>query len=148
MSRKPTITDSAMQPDLFSGLAEVPGAGDDDAMVRAVLGDAIKRCDKKRAQITEELSAAVGRQVSEAMLNAFTAESKEGHRWPLAWTRAFCHVTGDWRLLRALAERAGCQLITAKQTKLLRLAEELIAREKSDGALRRLMEQVMHEEGQ
>ena len=32
------------------------------------------------------------------MLNSFTAESKEKHRWPFAWTRAFCQSTGDWRM--------------------------------------------------
>ena len=82
------------------------------------------------------------------MLNSFTAESKENHRWPLAWTRAFCQVTGDWRLLRALTERAGYQLITTKQVRLLRLAEQLVARESSDRGLRLLLEQMLYEEGQ
>ena len=148
MSKTPKKVDSAMQPDLFSGLPDMPGAGDDDAMVRAILTDTIKHCPKKRLQIAEELGAAVNRQITEAMLNSFTAESKENHRWPLAWTRAFCQVTGDWRLLRALTERAGYQLITTKQVRLLRLAEQLVARESSDRGLRLLLEQMLYEEGQ
>src|SRR5664280_2397452 len=103
MSKTSKKIDSAMQPDLFSGMSDIPGAGDDDVMIRAVLSDTIKHCAKKRIQIAEELSAVVGRQVSEAMLNAYTADSKENHRWPASGTRAFCQVTGDWRLLRAIA---------------------------------------------
>lgn len=136
---------NAAQPDLFAGMSDIPGAGDDDAMVRAVLTDTIKRCAKKRIQIAEELSTSVGRQISEAMLNAFTADSKENHRWPTAWTRAFCQVTGDYRLLRCTAERAGFQLITTKQVHLLQLAEQLIARETSERSLRVSLEQALSE---
>jgi hypothetical protein len=138
---------STFQQGLFSS-GEFPGGGDDDTLVRATLADAIKRSTKKRTQIAEELSVAVGRAVTETMLNLFTAESKEGHRWPLAWTRAFCQVTGDWRLLQAMAERAGFQLITAKQAKLLRLAEQLITREKTERSLNAALKDLLDEEGQ
>jgi hypothetical protein len=77
------------------------------------------------------------------MLNAFTAESHENHRWPAAWTRSFCQVTGDWRLMRCAAERAGFRLITPQQADLLQLAEALIARETSERSLQAQLAHVL-----
>ena len=46
------------------------------------------------------MSDLVGREVSKTMLDAYTSESKEGHRLPAELLPAFCEATGD-RLLES-----------------------------------------------
>lgn len=142
MSKHAKNIDKGLQPGLFESY---PGSGDDDAMIRATLTDAIKRCPKKREQIAEEMTACVGREITAAMLNSFTAESHESHRWPAAWTRAFCQITGDWRLLRCAVERAGFLVITQSQARLLKLAEEYMQKETAVRRLSVLTEQMLQE---
>ena len=146
MSKSRKNPDTLLQPPLFAAdVSGYPGSGDDDATIRATLTDSIKRCPKKREVIADEMSYLLGRQISEAMLNAYTADSKENHRWPAAWTRTFCQVTGDWRLMQCVAERAGLRLIDARQAKLLELAEHLIEKEVSERTFHAQLQQVLNE---
>lgn len=71
-----------------------------DATVRELLAKVIRRCAKSREQIADEMSNLVGRQITVAMLNGYTAPSKEPARFPAAFVCAFCEATGDDRLQR------------------------------------------------
>lgn len=53
------------------------------------------------------MSHLVGQEISKYMLDAWTAESKDGHRMPAEFLPAFCLVTEDRRPLGLLAENAG-----------------------------------------
>ena len=75
--------------------------------LRAALREALRRCPLSRWEVAGRMSLLVGREVSKHMLDAYTAETKEAHRFPAEWLPAFCEVTGSTEPLRLLAEAAG-----------------------------------------
>ena len=75
--------------------------------LRAALREALKRCPLSRWEVAGRMSLLVGREVSKHMLDAYTAETKEAHRFPAEWLPAFCEATGSAEPLRVLAEAAG-----------------------------------------
>jgi hypothetical protein len=108
-----------------------PAGMNQDAIIRGLLAEAIKNCPKKRSQIADELTTSVGVKISEAMLNAYTSDSHNRYRWPLAWTCAFCQVTGDNRLVAVVALCLGLSLHGDEERLLLELGREYLAHKKS-----------------
>jgi hypothetical protein len=122
--------------------AEASGSMNDGALIRGLLVEAIRNSDKSRAQIADEMTRLVGRDVTERMLNAYTAESKEEHRWPAELTRSFCSATGDDRLLRVLAEAAGLRVINASESRLLELGRNHLQRSRAERAITTLEQRL------
>ena len=75
--------------------------------LRVAIADSIKRCALSRWEIAGKMSHLLGVEVAKFQIDAWTAESKEGHRVPAEYLPAFCLVTGDHRPLRMMAETAG-----------------------------------------
>lgn len=75
--------------------------------LRLALVLALKTCPLSRWQIAGKMSELLGREVSKFMLDAWTAESKEGHRFPAEYLPAFCVATSDNSPLAMLAQAAG-----------------------------------------
>lgn len=113
-----------------------------DLVIRATLAESIKRCPKKRAQIAEEMTAAVGTRISEAMLNAYTSASHDRYRWPLAWTCEFCKITGSNRLIEVLAECMGVMVCNEEDRLLLELGREYLRRKEADQKVSELEAQI------
>lgn len=107
------------------------GSLNDDLLVREVVTAAIKRSDKSREQIAEEMSRTLGVRVTARMLTSFTSESKELHRWPGAWDRAFCHAVKDTQLLVCRVERAGFWVIEKDEYDLLALGREYLRQKRA-----------------
>lgn len=118
--------------------ATSPGSLDLDVEIRSLLSEVIRQSPKKREQIAEEISHLVDRSVSASMLNHFTAESREGNRFPAAWIPAFCTVTGDLRLLQLLAGKCSLQLADSKQWRLIQFAEAILAKERAERDLEKV----------
>lgn len=110
----------------------IPGSMNDELMVRSVLTASIKQSGKSREQIADEMSDLLGIAVTARMITAFTAESKELHRWPGAWDRAFCYATGDKRLLLCRIEADGLKVITSAEEKLLDLGRQYLRRKQAE----------------
>ena len=108
-----------------------PGSLNDDALVRGIINDCIKHSKHSREQIAEQMAELLQVPVTARMLACFTAESKELHRWPGAWDRAFCAVVGDDRLLRCRAELAGYKVIDSEEQKLLELGREYLRQKRA-----------------
>lgn len=121
---------------------DLPGSCDDDALVRGLITDGIKKSQKSREQIAEDMSALTGQRVTLRILNAFTAEAAERHRFPIAWARAFCVAVNDWLLLKFIAERAGCELIDSKESQVLEIGRAYLARRKADSRIGDLERQL------
>lgn len=68
---------------------------------------AIKDAPKSRETICDEMTELLGVKISINMLNSWTAESKEQHRFPAEYLPAFCIATGSIEPMRILAEAAG-----------------------------------------
>ena len=75
--------------------------------LRAAMVCAIRTSGKDRFQIAGELSHLVGRQITKAMLDSWTAESKPGNRPPADILPAFCKVTSSTEPIEVLNEPAG-----------------------------------------
>ena len=82
-----------------------------DSALRQLLAEAIKQSGKKRPQIGEEMSPLVGVQVTEHMLNDFTAQKKSAARFPAAFVKAFCQVVGSPSPQRFLCDEEALTLI-------------------------------------
>jgi hypothetical protein len=104
----------------------VPGSLNDDLLVREAITVSIKRSGKSREQIADEMSRTLAIAVTARMISSFTAESKELHRWPGAWDRAFCAAVNDDTVLKCRAEAAGYQLIKDEEIHLLELGREYL----------------------
>ena len=104
--------------------------------VKECLSLALKSVAFKRWEIAGRMSDYMGIEVTESMLNAWSADSKEGHRFPLEYLAAFCWATGDYSLIELVAHGCGCHLTKGREVVLLKMAqlddmERKIQREKA-----------------
>ncbi|WP_035218577.1 hypothetical protein [Desulfatibacillum aliphaticivorans] len=77
--------------------------------LRISIKHALKQCPLSRVQVAGEMSHLLGDvEISRYMLDTWTAESKEGHRFPAEYLPAFCRVTDNTEPLELLAEASGC----------------------------------------
>ena len=112
MSRKDSIAGrpeqlSLLAPHLLTEghLADVPHA------LKAALVAAIKPCPLSRYQIVAQISEAMSRDVTKAMLDQYTAESADAYRVPAELIPAFCLVTGSRVPLKVLAGAMRCVVL-------------------------------------
>ena len=77
-----------------------------DLALRSLLSEILDACKKDRKkdrkQIAAELSEKLGRTITVAFLDSYTCRTKTTARFPAAYVRAFCEVTGNDKLLRLL----------------------------------------------
>jgi hypothetical protein len=121
---------------------DVPGALNDDLLVREVITNSIKRSGKSREQIADEMSRGLAIAVTARMISSFTAESKELHRWPGAWDRAFCAAVADDALLKCRVELAGYQVIDTAEAQLLALGREYLRQKRASAQVEILERQL------
>lgn len=109
----------------------VPGSFNDETIVRSLVTEAIRLCGKSREQIADEMTVMVGEKITLRMLNSYTSAAAEQHRFPQQYARAFCAATGDSRLLRCIAERAGLHIISGDDLKLLALGRQILTQKRA-----------------
>jgi len=84
-----------------------PGSLNIQYNLQGVISDCIKRCTLSRWEIAGRMSALLNQEITKYMLDTWTAESKEYHRFPAEYMPAFCQAVGSYEPLRFLAEKAG-----------------------------------------
>ncbi|PKN35618.1 MAG: hypothetical protein CVU61_02010 [Deltaproteobacteria bacterium HGW-Deltaproteobacteria-19] len=84
-----------------------PGSLDVDRQFREVVSEALRKCPLSRYQVVARMSELVGQDITKTMLDSWTAESKEGHRFPAVFLPAFCEATGSQEPLRLLGQLVG-----------------------------------------
>jgi hypothetical protein len=131
------------QMDLYADQAPLPGSLNDESVVRGVVTEAIRHSTKSREEIAEQMSGLSGDHITVRMLNSYTSEAAEQHRWPAQYTRAFCQVIGDWGLLRCISERSGFHLINDDEVLLLDLGRQFLVRKRADEKIA-LLEAQLH----
>lgn len=72
--------------------------------LRLALTNALKKSPLSRHQVAGEMSHLLSCSITKFMLDTWTCESKENHRFPAEYLPAFCKVTGDRSPLIVLAE--------------------------------------------
>jgi hypothetical protein len=75
--------------------------------IKALLSRALKETSRSRYEVAARMSELLGQEITKAMLDAWTAESKEYHRFPAEFIPAFCEAAGNRDLLTFLAEKTG-----------------------------------------
>ncbi len=76
-------------------------------ILRNALYSAIKQSSLSRWEIAAKMSELIDQDISKYMLDAWTSESKEGHRFPAEYLPAFCLVTGCMEPFHVLSNAAG-----------------------------------------
>jgi hypothetical protein len=114
----------------------------DGFVIRAVVTQSIKNCGKSRDAIAEEMTVLLGTQVTKRALDSYTSESADQNRFPSQYTRAFCHVTGDWSLLHCVSERAGLHVISKAELKLTELGRQYVIQKRAAEMIQHLEEDL------
>lgn len=78
--------------------------------IKEAISEAITHSGLKRYDIAGRMSEHVGSEITDSMLNSWTAESKEGYRMPAEYIPIFCKITQDFKPLEVLASAAGAHL--------------------------------------
>jgi hypothetical protein len=113
MSKTTAKTDNRQRSLFDSTAAQSPsprpaeGSAQVGDRLRLALVNAIRECGLSRWEITGKRSHLLSCEVSKFMLDAWTAESKDGHRFPAEYLPAFCIATGSRRPLEVVAEASG-----------------------------------------
>jgi hypothetical protein len=84
-----------------------------DLEVRQVLSRILRSPSNRRGDIAVEMSRRIGRRVTVHMLNDYTRLTGVVARFPAAWVRVFCEVTGDDSLQMLLLSPRLLKLIEA-----------------------------------
>jgi len=116
-----------------------------DAVVRAIISDALKRCPLSRYEAAAKMSDILGVEITKSQLDSWSAESKENHRFPLVYTGAFCHATGDKTLARYIAQLCDGYFIEGRealQLELGRIEEQKADLEKKEKLIRATLERI------
>jgi hypothetical protein len=104
--------------------------------IKSIVTETLKACPMSRFEVAAGMSELLGVEVTKFMLDTWTAESKEDHRFPLEYAPAFCRVTGDYRLLRFICETAGCYMVEGEEIlltekgRLQKMRKDLVAAER------------------
>lgn len=92
---------------MLLGLKGAPGSLNMSSAIRNALYEAIKGCPLSRWEIAAKMSELTDAEISKFMLDTWTSESKEGHRFPLEYVSAFCQVTGNTKVLELVCRSVG-----------------------------------------
>ena len=89
--------------------------------VKEAMSEAMKNSGLKRYEIAGRMGELIGIEITESMLNAWTAESKESHRLPVEYLPAFCRVTQDYTVLEITVSACGCHMAKPNEIYLLEM---------------------------
>lgn len=103
--------------------------------IKEAISDAIKNSGIKRYEIAGQMSEFLGVEITESMLNAYTAESKDGYRMPAEYFPIFCKLTKDYTVLEILVASSGGRMVKSEEIYFLEIgrlqqAEEAISKKK------------------
>lgn len=128
--------------DIPAPSAPVHGGLDVGLQLRHLLSDLLKGSPMSRYQVAARMSELTGHEISKHQLDAWTAESREGWRFPLEYLPAL-EVALDTHALTAwLAHLRGCRMQVGKEAllgdlgKIEMLKQELAQKER---AIKRLL---------
>ena len=104
------------------------GSFDIDRQFRAAISEALKRCPLSRWQVAARMSELIGQEITKSMLDSWTAESKEGHRFPAIFLPAFCEAAGCSEPLKLMGRLVGVFILPgpeALRAEIQRIEEEI-----------------------
>lgn len=112
----------------------IPGALNFSLPLRHLLSDLLKQCPHSREIIAARMSELTGETITKHQLDSWTAESREGWRFPLEYQPAFEVAVETHQVTSWMADLRGCKVLVGKEAldaeigKLERLKEEAAKR--------------------
>jgi hypothetical protein len=106
-SRQTTIFDVLAKRHIEATAIATGSDQDIDQRFRAAVSEALKRCPLSRYEVAARMSELTGTDITKTMLDSWTAESKEGHRFPAVYLPAFCKAVSNTEPLTILGVTAG-----------------------------------------
>lgn len=122
-------------PQVAAGFEELAPGGRIAARISRAVALALKECGKSRAEIARAMSDELGASVSEAMLDAYASQAKEGHRITLERFIALAQATGCVDLIGFVAGFFGQVVVPERYAALIEL--HLIEEHERDVARRK-----------
>lgn len=126
-----------IQSSMLSELLEnqdLSGSLDISTKLRAALSSAIKRSPLSRHLIAGKMSDLMDRDITKAMLDSWTADSKDAWKFPAEYIPAFCLATEDTSLLELICSECKCLLVKTEDQLRLELGniveQEIALRER------------------
>ncbi|WP_427500764.1 hypothetical protein ACQE3E_15480 [Methylomonas sp. MED-D] len=139
----------ALTVDLFDGYFPVPvergnkpGSLDIDSEFRNLLSDLIKASALSRHQIAARMSELVGHEITKHQLDSWTAESRDGWRFPVVYLPAFEAAIESHELTAFIASLRGAKLYIGKEALMAQLGKLEAAKDqlrRQEVALKRLL---------
>lgn len=120
----------------------LPGALAVGMVLRCLLSDLLKASQHNRFEIAARMSELTGQEITKHQLDSWTAESREGWRFPLEYLPALevaleTHAVTSWLAdLRGARLSVGREALEAQLGKVSRMRDELASQEKQ---LKRLL---------
>lgn len=112
----------------LEGLFEIPqpvapteGSLDYESELCRVLSRSLKETPRSRAQVAADMSVLTGKTITESMLNTWTAESRELHRFPFAFAAAFEVACETTCLQQIMASKRGSVVLVGEDALLAEL---------------------------
>ncbi len=112
----------------------LPGALNIGLQLRHLISDELKRSPLSRYQIASRMSELLGVEITKHQLDAWTAESRDGWRFPLEYLPALEAALETHAITRLISDVRGCRLLIGKEAlnaelgKLERLRDEAAKR--------------------
>ena len=113
--------------------------------IKKLITQSIKKSDYSRIQVANRMSEQLGIEITQSQLDAWTAESKTAHRFPLEYLPAFIYATADWSLIVEVCRMCGGQftkgeeILHAEIGKIKDMQRQLKEREK---AIQKMLGQI------
>lgn len=92
-----------------------PGSLDIGAAFRNLISEQIKVCPKSRHQIAARMSELVGHDITKHQLDSWTAESRDGWRFPAEYLPALEMAMDTHEVLAYLADLRGARLSVGRE---------------------------------
>lgn len=122
--------------------APKPGALNINMQFRSVLSDEIKKSPLSRHQIAARMSELLGHEVTKHQLDSWTAESRDGWRFPLEYLPALEVALETHDILAWLADVRGAKLAVGREaieTQLGKIGHMKDELRKQEAAIKRLL---------
>lgn len=135
-STQETLFDYLKKVEALSRQTTIPPVGslDIDTELRAAISEDIKHAkdstgrELSRYEVAAKMSELTGQDITKSMLDNYTAEAHEKHRFPCQFLPAFVIATGQRRAFETLSRRAGLFALPgpeALRAEIQRLEEEI-----------------------
>ena len=121
LDNQASLFDLIMSAQKESEATRPAGCMDIDRRFRELISEGLRRCLLSRYQVAARMSELVGKEITKAMLDAWTAESKSEWRFPFEYAGAFEVACDTTCLQELLCRKRGSRILEGEEALLAEL---------------------------